>query len=532
MALAGIGLWASFSLVACDRGESVVPVGAENAGLTIAELDIETAAQICANASAVDCFVPMTEYACANGGCPRAGYARRIKNTRPGRLEIHETLDYLQRLRNAAATELANDSSQDGGVQDGDALVIDRLYQQVQMMLRNYAARYYGAYDAQTGTWPEIPRSTIFQDRTVDPARFHSVTFVNGAPGSNLRTAHAMTQADFGRWLVSVAVVFATWGRPEESLYYLRLSQRVFASFGIPAQHGGVRNDRQGYRCLGATGPYCYWFHSQPAEDYAFPSSPLNQNLHAIRDALEVHHELRSWREFGTCQCKTSTCAERFAGVSRGGPPFTCSSPGGAFPTGTEFDGFIAQLHDWGRGGLLNLAFGQGNAGGNGPTYPPPNLTDFLIEDTWRASYGFWVTSHPGYPRGQTDISAYNNCHYHYHSLTLAAGVFGLLSDSAYLQSDTRLINARRELLYGNEAVAACTPGASYIDAPLWKFVMAARYPGLPFQTCVADAWSFQNPGQAPPLSSDGGVQFERSKDWKDLEAARAFYEEAYCQSL
>jgi hypothetical protein len=176
------------------------------------------------------------------------------------------TLDFLRKLRNAANAypDVVSKHSL-------DMTLGDLVWSELQMMLTHPSVRF---YDSDRN--PLAP-AAVRTGNVVDPARFDSVTWVNAGG-----TAHAMVQADLGLWLLTLAR-----GIPQQADWYLRLSERVFRSFGIPDAEGGVRNNRAGNRCF--QNLYCYWFHSFPVGDEAYPMTVLNQHLHAVRDAMIRH---------------------------------------------------------------------------------------------------------------------------------------------------------------------------------------------------------------------------------------------------
>ncbi|KKL09075.1 hypothetical protein LCGC14_2569500, partial [marine sediment metagenome] len=208
------------------------------------------------------CFVKGGEAPClevlqfkaCRSGCYRKGYNMRAAT--PGRLEIHLTLNkYLKHLRNAVVASPTTVSDFSLGMS-----LEDLLWNQLQMFFvatfpgtNKQQARFYAA------DLSELKIDDVKSHNVVDLTKFYAVTWVNEGG-----RAHAMTQADLGLWLITLAQAWADVDQPSRVDYYLRLSERVFRPYGIRAVDGGVRNNKQRNRCF--DNKYCYWFHSQEAQ--------------------------------------------------------------------------------------------------------------------------------------------------------------------------------------------------------------------------------------------------------------------------
>lgn len=374
-------------------------------------LEEEILAQRCTATKTTSCLKVLTNYACRNNGCPRQGYnwvRSSTDSVESKLLDIHMSMKYLRRLRDAAMespTSVLCHSASLGFTLE------DLLYHQVEAFLNDPSARYYNASLAP------MQLSAVRSGNSVDPSLFYMVTFVNN-PSLNSFSAEAMTQGDFGSWLLSVAKAWAAKKNGTKVNYFLRLSERVFRAFGVRHAEGGVRSDKIGNTCNG--NQYCYWFHSGPDNTSAKAETVLNQNLHAIRDALVAHAELALWRDHG--------------------------SSGMALPA--EFDnGHINHLMDWGRGGLNQLVY----SGGNIADYSaPPNLADFMQRfvpevPRYNAYYKFDMSNHNGF-NGNTRG---NVCHYHFHDLALFAEILTLIRDNVYFRTGADFIALYYKLLYG-----------------------------------------------------------------------------------
>lgn len=483
-----------------------VPAGAVTPPCTQADLDgfdQYLDSHRCGTAGATGCLEAVVINGCSSG-CPRQGYNYRVSPTLPSsqRQEIHMTLEYLRKLRNVAVkcrSEVLPRDSQ--GVSNSFDLTLESLlWSQVEMYLRHPQARYYDA------TFTPLPVSSVLSGNTVDPTRFSVVTWVNEG-----NTAHAMTQADFGLWLLTVAQEQAYWGQVSSMSHYLRLSERVFMAYSLRDEGGGVRNNRNAYRCY--DNQYCYWFHSFPAGSYTWPSTVLNQDLHAIRDAMVAHAALASWRDSG------------YHGV--------------ALPA--EFDNVhIDYLKDWARGGLAQLANSAGNQQQAGITAPPPNLGELLEPiqvvngvQRYRAFYRY--AFHPdelaadglSVPAGR-NITATNTCHYHFHSMAVMADILAMIrgsTSSAYFNADPAFTGAYFKLLYNRGAgdTQTCsTSGPASLNAmrgvPLAELFQGSLS-GMAFHTACDDATDGYT--DARDFNAQVGSR-------SDYETARAFYDSAY----
>jgi len=363
--------------------------------------------------TAPPCLEVISVNACSSG-CPRRGYNYLSADKRPGRIDLHMGLDYLKALLAAFRTEpsavLPNQLS--------FGLTLENmLYEQVQMLLRSSYAR----FDNSKGPPGVLPDG----GRTVDPATFKLLTWITEG-----RQAQAMQQVDVGLWLLHVARKWADRGHPTWPRYYLQLSERVFNALGVRAAEGGVRNDKTGHRCYSNTvsNPryvlYCYWFHSFVVGEETTPATVLNQHLHAVRDAFQAHLELVSWRDAGT------------------------------LPSDLDPD-HIAHLLDWGRGGLLQLAFAAGNAA---DPAAPPNLHEFLLKSEvlngrqrYMGAYRYTMPyeANKTFPVGPRNITTESSCGYHFHSTTLLASILSMIDGEPTLKADIDLQHAFYGLLYG-----------------------------------------------------------------------------------
>lgn len=368
---------------------------------------LETLLQVkCETEQQVDCLAAITARACASG-CPRRGYAWRVDPS--GEIDLHLSLGYLRLLRNAALDQPTYQSDATFGLP-----LSDLLYEQVQMLLWLPSVRY------QDASLAPLPTSAVTSGlHTIDPTRFHMVTWRRNG------MAHAMGQADLGRWLMSVASWYAQLDDQANAGYYLSLGERVYRAFAVRQAEGGVRNDRRGHRCY--DGQYCYWFHSCPVCTMPSETTVLNQHLHAVRDALESHRGLAAWRDGELRLLRDGNVAAPL-------PPVL--SPR-----------FIDELRDMGRGGLLQLAFGAGNAVN---ASAPPNLKEFLwptekVSDRQRdhAAYRYYLGKRAG------NIKATNTCHYHFHSVDLLANILDLIHSDHRFSQDPYFVEIYYRLLYG-----------------------------------------------------------------------------------
>jgi len=451
---------------------------------------------LCQAAKTKNCLNVLTNEACSSG-CPRRGYNWTADATNPAlryRVDLHMSREYLKRLRSAAVASpsyvLRNNLSFGWPLST-------LLYQQVQMYLHDPSARY---YDSEGRL---LPRSAVVSgNHTVDPALFFMVAF-----GNEAGAAQAMAQADFASWLLSVGSEFAAVsGRTNHVGYYLRLSERVFTSFAFRHDNGGVRNNKRSYRCFGTQ--YCYWFHSFVAGKTAAPQSVLNQNLHAIRDALDAHATLAAWRD------------HTFAGV----------------PLPPGFTQHVQNLREYARGGLNQLAYGTGNAAD--PT-APPSLREFMQNSQndpqfpsvkrYNAYYRFDLGSGPA--NGSTPG---NVCHYHYHNLELLMSILTTISTNPYYKDDPDFIALYYRLLYGRSTgdTRSCNNRSTIPPSkkvmrglPVPEFYYGGRvytswpepnHSSFPYGHC-ADALWFQMPGV-----------YENVPEAQGIRATRAFFDQAY----
>jgi hypothetical protein len=463
--------------------------------------------QRCSTAKTSNCLSPVTIHVCSSSAasyCPRYGY-----NYQPawvggmGRQAIHMTLNFMRELRKIAVrcperTLFYRWSAAEGIHRNSFGVTLgDLLWHQTEIYLRDARTRF---YDAARNS---LPLSSVLTGNNVDPTKFDMVAFVNEG-----ETAHAMTQADLGQWLLGVGAGLAENGHTSSIHHYLRLSERVFRAYGIPDSQGGVRNNRMNHRCYNNF--FCYWFHSQEVETYNYPSTVLNQNLHAIRDAMAAHHVLADWRDHG------------MNGV----------------PLPSEFNGpHIAQLKEWARGGLFQLARSTGNANGGpvvvGVTAPPPNLRELLnpiqvIGSVQRYAAHYAYRFHPSEPApyGGVGIAPENTCHYHFHNLPLLATILGYIHGddaSPYFSSDSHFVGIYCKLLYNREAGTSqlCALGSSNLrGVPLAELYYGSLQSMTFHQSCDG--------------VPDG--EYADSRDFKatdpeergEYENARAFFDAAY----
>ncbi len=268
-----------------------------------------------------------------------------------------------------------------------------------------------------------------------------------------------------------------------------------------------MRNNKTSYRCYG--NQYCYWFHSFAVGDEipAEPESVLNQNLHAIRDALVAHATLSDWRD------------NKNAGV----------------PLPSGFTQYIANLREYGRGGLNQLAYGPGHAGDHSR---PPNLWEFKQNyqndprhpsvERFNAYYRFEMDEHVA-ANGSTPG---NVCHYHYHSLEILKNILITISTDPYYKDDPDFIALYYKLLYDrpNGDTRSCN-NRSYIPPsrkamrglPIPEFYYGGRvYRLLPSDVsfehglCSSALW-FQYPSL-----------YARLEDAKTMRETRAFFDQVY----
>jgi hypothetical protein len=464
-----------------------------NAGYKSAAWKLEDviAEQMCEDAAEVDCLAPFTIKACASG-CPRYGYAYRVDTQ--GGMDLHMSHGYLKKLRNAALSEPSYKSPT-----TFDLPLSDFLWHQVQMLLRHPSAYY--AKDREERELAEV----VTRSRTVDPTKFDMVTWVRGG------AAHAMSQADMGSWLVSVAMWYAQVAQPGEAGYYLALAEKVYDALSVPQSDGGVRNEKRGHRCH--DGHYCYWFHSCPECSSLSLTTVLNQHLHAVRDALRSHVQLARWRD-GELS---------LPGDSSRSAPF----PDVVSPS------FIDELRDLGRGGLLQLAFALGN---QADASAPPNLSELMTDagstpcnrPYFRAAYRYVMKE------GTRDIKPDNTCHYHYHSMDLLATILQLITNDPRFANDSDFSDIYYHLLYGRSPGDTRSCATSSADRYMTGVPLAEMYQGSIQHRCRGETYIL--PFQA---NCDGVVEEDDENGREDDDAAvwantraphgpRVFFQEAY----
>ncbi len=416
------------------------------------------------------CLEVITQGACAQGGCPRRGYNNNVADTvayNP-RLDLHGTkAAYLKDLRDAACAYPSATIPTANATFGGAVTLENLLWHQGEMTMRDESARFYNPPPPCTPL-PNCTPITVLTPLTladvkyptsnnIDPSRFQYLTWVNEGG-----RAHAMTQADMGSWFLSVAHSWAYNDRPDKIDYYMLLARAAFRPYGVRSADGGVRNNKTGHLCY--DNRYCYWFHSQSIETFSYPSTILNQHLHAVRDALEGYVFLASWRDNGL--------------VSKTGVNYPLSALFG------DGDLFIEQLKEWARGGLFQLAYASGSTVDQNA---PPNLADFRkYEATWggapryHAAYGYFFTGAKpsGVTNGPYDALTPNNCHYHYHSLALLASILDTIRDTPSLWSDAYFRDLYYKLLYGRAAGdnRACTTSMSTADRTMTNVPLAQYY--------------------------------------------------------
>lgn len=369
------------------------------------ELEDYIAVKKCTTAQQVECLAATTARACASG-CLRRGYGWRVNTA--GEIDLHLTHEFLRHLRNAALSEPAYQSSATFGLP-----LSSLLYEQVQMLLRQPTVQY------NDSALNVLPLSAVTgSSHTIDPSRFYMVTWRRNG------IAHAMGQTDLGSWLVSVASWYAQLEDQTKASYYLRLSEKVYRPLTIRQAEGGARNDLKGYRCY--DGQFCYWFHSCPVCTKLEQTTVLNQHLHAVRDVLESHSALETWRSGGLRIPRTGEPAPF--------PPVLSSR-------------FIRELRDLSRGGLFQLAFSAGNA-----AHPlvPPNLRELLWpaqiaggRQRYHAAYRYYLGD------GPANIASGNTCHYHFHSVELLAHILNLIHTNPHFNDDPYFVEIYYRLLYG-----------------------------------------------------------------------------------
>jgi hypothetical protein len=442
----------------------------------------------CTRTRTTDCLRVLTNKACASG-CPRTGYVFTANLNGPSRIDFHKEVNsYLKPRRNAVLSSpqyVLRDNLSFGWPLE------TFLYQQVQAYLLDERARYYDSAGTRLSNPP------VFGSHTVDPSQFFMLAFVNdsGAP-------QAMPQGDLGAWLLTLGHGLAANGRPNFE-YYLRLSERVFTSFAFRYADGGVRNNKRSYKCYGDQ--YCYWFHSFAVGTEPEPESVLNQNLHAIRDALVAHATLADWRD------------NTNAGV----------------PLPPGFTQHLKNLRDFGRGGLNQLAYGRRHT-----LDYPPNLRDFMQNyqndpqmpsvKRYNAYYRYEMDTHNP-ANGSTPG---NVCHYNYHNLELLKSILTTIRTSPYYMDDPDFIALYYKLLYGRESgdTRSCN-NRSYIPPsrkvmrglPIPEFYYGGRvYRLLPadvsfeYGLCSSALW-FQYPGL-----------YSQVEDAESMRETRAWFDQVY----
>lgn len=483
------------ALGACFQ-EAPPEVAEVEQGVSAEDLSAWMTGRVCTNYAQTGCLELITVNVCSSG-CPRRGYNYRVE--KPGRIDPHMTLEYLKELRKAA-----NDDP-DGVPAWYLSLGMttqEMLWHQVQMMLYSQTQFYATSAGTRDGDVDPLTAGQVSTpSHTVDPTRFYAVAWVNGAG-----TAHAMAQADMGLWFQSVAKNYLAAGDLAQATYYLQLSERTFRTYGMRDNDGGVRNNKRSYKCF--EGLYCYWFHSFAVGEHAYPSSVLNQNLHAIRDAMEAHNDLRTW-----------------------------SSRPGVDP------GYLAQLSEWARGGLFQLAYGTGN---QVDSTAPPSLAEFEVvssdPDNVCESYGYAAYD---YVLGGTRkcIRPANTCHYHYHSLSVMKRIMQLVDLDPVFAADPYFVGAKFKIMYGRSAgdTRTCN-NRSYIPpsrkvmsgVPLARlYHSSATTPfrlqcdGIPDNDNYAPETCREDENGNPVCTYD--EEYKDSADWADTSVdPRAWYDAAY----
>jgi hypothetical protein len=464
--------------------------GAQDASATMAdwsgvdnddELEDALVASLCRPDNPTNCLRSVTRNACSSG-CARKGYnfcfvdPRDLVTTCTGanynqRLDIHDLNEYLKALSEVATKH----PDRNLGALSFNLSLQDMLYHQIQAILLDPQMRYYD--DALNLVSVETVKNG---NHTVDPTRFRMVTWVNEAS-----LAHAMTQADLGLTFLKTAINWALVGRTNQIEYYLRLSRRAFEANSVRVADGGVRNNKRSYRCH--DGWYCYWFHSRDIEDFAYPSQVLNKHLYATRNALWAYQALSDWRD---------------RGKPKGGAI--------AVPLPSEFQGQnIAQLREWARGGLAQLAYSVGNSSATPDV--PPNAAQFLAPETepsgfvfHRAYYDFDMTSH----QPAVDTTARTDCVYHYYTLKVWADILSQLGSDPRLAQDADFTQLRYKVLYGRAApdTRACGPALPDNDRVMWGVPVAELYMAGRIPLAFQDACDGGEPAQFQSGANGAGT--------------------------
>lgn len=461
--------------------------GAQSA---VQELEDFLESNRCTSERPTKCYRVLANKACPSG-CMRQGYVYTADVSGPYRIDFHKELNpYLKLLRDAVISSPGSVLRKD--LSFGSTLEMF-LYYQVQAYLLDDTARYYDSVRALLSAPP------VTGNHTVDPNRFFMLAFVNdsGAP-------QAMPQGDLGGWLLTLGDGLAASGKKNFE-YYLRLSERVFTSFAFRYVEGGVRNNKRSYRCYGDQ--YCYWFHSFAVGTEVEPESVLNQNLHAIRDALVAHATLAHWRD----------------------------NTNHRVPLPPGFTQHIRNLREYGRGGLNQLAYGLGHAVDHSA---PPNLFEFMQNyqndpqkpsvKRFNAYYRFEMDTHNA-ANGSTPG---NVCHYHYHSLEMLKSILTTISTDPYFKDDPDFIALYYKLLY-NRASGDTRSCNNRAEIPPSRKVMRGLpipefyYGGRVYRLLPSDV-SFEGGLCSSALWFQYPTLYNHVEDAEGMRETRAFFDQAY----
>lgn len=202
--------------------------------------------------------------------------------------------------------------------------------------------------------------------------------------------AHAMEQGEYAAFLLSAAETAHRLKDESLARTYATAAFRFMKALGLKAgvHTGGVRSTTECGSKKARVRP-CYWFHSRGVGIIgdARPYTVLNQNLHAIRDALAILARLEK-------------------------------SPDVA-ALGGDVEAMKAQAADLIIGGLYQLAFSSGTS-----KTRPPSLAEFLNKRSVKGTTYYWAFyEYVIEKRAGANISALKTCHYHTHVVNLMADI-------------------------------------------------------------------------------------------------------------